>query len=287
MRLAVPDALRRLCSLVSVRHASLSWPPGAVSAPRDQVSSVRPGAGCRRAGAQPGTRPDEVRWDSCRTYPILAPGQLAKLWALRDGACALLAPVLRPSAANGVVAACPTAVLAAVRAPRAANGGVAACPKEWARAQSGLGRHPRDLGADLGRADRVRLCREDEDRGGERQRGEGGGQPGTSPGTGLLSRHDHSSFRGGTFARSVSEGPSGMLRIACDTAAERLRWKDPSGTAGRVVWPVGQELLPFLLGEAASGELARPRFPVGGIDVPAPRRSRIRDDDNAAAVGSE
>jgi hypothetical protein len=33
----------------------------------------------------------------------------------------------------------------------------------------------------------------------------------------------HSSFRGGSFARSVSEGASGMLRIACDTAAERLR----------------------------------------------------------------
>src|SRR5215470_13271709 len=162
-------------------------------------------------GAQPGTRLDEVRWDSCRTSPIVAPGQFAKLRVLRDGASAPLASVLRPPAANGDVAACPKAVLAAVRAPRAANGGLAACPKEWARAHSGLGRHPRDLGTDPGRADRVRLGREDEDRGGERQRGEGGGQPGTSAGTGLLSRHDQSSFRGGSFARSVSEGPWGML----------------------------------------------------------------------------
>jgi hypothetical protein len=151
--------------------------------------------------------------------PIVAPGQLAKLWALRDGASALLAPVLRPPAGNGDVAACPKAVLAPVRAPRAANGGVAACPKVWVGAQSGLGRHPRNLRTDPGRADRVRLCREDEDCGGERQRGEGGGQPGTSAGTGLLSRHDHSSFRGGSFARSGRR----VLRACCGSPAIRLR----------------------------------------------------------------
>src|SRR5262249_10733881 len=168
-------------------------------------------------------------------------GQRAKLWALRDGVSALLAAVLGPSAADGDVAACPMAVVTAVLGPSAASGDVDACPKVWVGAQSGLRRHLRDLGTDPGRADRVRLCREDEDCGGERQCGEGGGQAGMSPGTGLLSRHDQSSFRGGSFARSVSEGPSGMLRIACDMAAERLRWKDRSGTAGRVVWPVGQE----------------------------------------------
>jgi hypothetical protein len=167
-------------------------------------------------GAQPGTRPDEVRWDSRRTSPILAPGRLAKLWALREGACARLAPVLRPPAANGDVAACPTAVLAPVRAPRAADGGVAACPKVWVRALSMVRRHR----TDPGRADRVRLCREDEDCGRERQRGEGGGQPGTPAGTGLLSRHDHSSFRDGTWSPVPSRR---VLRACCGSRAIRLQ----------------------------------------------------------------
>lgn len=190
-------------------------------------------------GAQPGTRPDEVRWDSRRTSPILAPGHLAKLWALRGGGSAQMAPVLRPPAGNGDVAACPKAVLAPVRAPRAANGGVAACPKVWVGAQSGLGRHPRNLRTDPGRADRVRLCREDEDCGGERQRGEGGGQPGTSAGTGLLSRHDPLLLPGrvvrplrlgGCFGHAADR-----LRYGCGTAAvERsVRNRRSRGRAGR------------------------------------------------------
>src|SRR5262249_61277905 len=97
----------------------------------------------------------------------------------------------------------------------------------------------------------------------------------------------HSSFRGGSFARSVWERPSGMLRIACDTAAERLRSEDRSGTAGRVVWPVGQEFLPLLLGEAPAGDLARPGEPIRWIHVPDPPGAGVGDHHHAVAVGGE
>src|SRR6478736_6038061 len=79
-------------------------------------------------------------------------------------------------------------------------------------------------------------------------------------------------------------GPAAeRMRNRCGTPAAGNR----SGAAGRVVRPVGQELLPFLLREAPSGHLACSRLPVRRIDVPEPRRSRFRDDDDGAAVGGE
>ena len=56
------------------------------------------------------------------------------------------------------------------------------------------------------------------------------------------------------------------------TATERLRVGDPSRTAGRVVRPVGQELLPLLLCQAPSSNLAGPCLPVRRIHVPDPSR---------------
>src|SRR5512132_3299209 len=93
---------------------------------------------------------------------------------------------------------------------------------------------------------------------------------------------------GGTFARHVGERllVPGFGTVAGSTT-DRLRLRDASRTAGGVVRPVGTELPPLLLREAPPGDLARPRLPVGRIDVPAPRRSRCRDDDDAPAVGSE
>src|SRR5436189_44730 len=91
----------------------------------------------------------------------------------------------------------------------------------------------------------------------------------------------------GRSPRSVAEGPTGILRIACDPAAEQLQWKDQSGTAGRVVWPVGQELSPLLLGEAPSRDLARTREPIRRIDVPDPPSAGVGDHHDAVAVGGE
>src|SRR5229473_5642960 len=83
---------------------------------------------------------------------VVAARRLAKLWALRDGVSALLAPVLGPPAANG---------------------DVAAWPEVWVRARSEGRRHRPGMRDDPRRPDRVRLRRQDEDRDRERQRDEG------------------------------------------------------------------------------------------------------------------
>src|SRR5437867_3514580 len=92
---------------------------------------------------------------------------------------------------------------------------------------------------------------------------------------------------GGTFARSSWRVLRAHFGTDAETATERLRVGDPSGTAGRVVRPVGQELLPLLVCQAPSGNFAGPRLPVRRIHVPDPSRPRIRHDDDAVAVRRE
>src|SRR6266851_5015626 len=79
-----------------------------------------------------------------------------------------------------------------------------------------------------------------------------------------------------------------VLRACCGSRAIRLQKlcsrEDRSGTAGRVVRPVGQELLPLLPGQALPGDLARPGEPVRRIHVPYPPRAGVGDHDDAAAV---
>src|SRR5262245_26193893 len=63
---------------------------------------------------------------------------------------------------------------------------------------------------------------------------------------------------GGTFARRVGVRllPPGFGTVAGSTTV-RLRGRDPSRTAGRVVGAVGDDPVPFLGGEAPSRNLAR------------------------------
>jgi hypothetical protein len=139
----------------------------------------------------------------------------------------------------------------------AAMGAVAETQRAEVRVRSDdVRRRWLDLRTDPRRPDRACLGRDHEDRDGESQRDEDGPYLGTPPSTGNLSRHDLPSFPDGTLARSGAEGPTRLLRIACDTAAERLRSEDSSSTAGRVVRPVGQKLLPLLRGEAPSRDRA-------------------------------
>src|SRR5439155_22580636 len=91
----------------------------------------------------------------------------------------------------------------------------------------------------------------------------------------------------GTFPRSSGRVLRAHFGTVAETATERLRVGDPSRTAGRVVRPVGQELLPLLVCQAPSGNFAGPRLPVRRIHVPDPSRPRIRPDDDAVALRRE